>query len=354
MLDRPAVFVRVEADDGCFGWGEIFANWPAAGAEHRVNLIDRDLSQLILGQGVGDPAQLFRSLSQQTHVRALQSGELGPFRQCIAGIDIAIWDMKARAAGLPLRKLLNANSPDQIPAYASGIHIGQAEAKIARAREAGFKAFKVKVGFGLRDEAQVVNALAGGLSSEETVFADANQGFDLVQAKAFLTGVEQSQIGWLEEPIVADAPDSDWRSLAVSTGIPLAGGENIAGLAEFKRIIVQGYLKFLQPDAAKWGGVSGCFEIGRAIVTAGRIYCPHFLGGGFGIAASAELLAAVGGPGLLEVDVNPNPLRSAFDLAGIDQNSGNWHLSSDPGLGCASIPYEIESYLSHKIECTVR
>lgn len=83
---------------------------------------------------------------------------------------------------------------------------------------------------------------------------------------------------------------------------------------------------------------------------AGRIYCPHFLGGGIGLAASAEILAAVGGPGLLEVDVNPNPLRSAFAPMGIDHVSGMWHLSSGPGHGAVSIPVELDPFVSHEIE----
>lgn len=69
---------------------------------------------------------------------------------------------------------------------------------------------------------------------------------------------------------------------------------------------------------------------------AGRLYRPHFLGGGIGLAASTEILAAVGGTGLLEVDINPNPLRSAFALAGIDRASGAWQLSPDPGHGGVS------------------
>jgi len=83
---------------------------------------------------------------------------------------------------------------------------------------------------------------------------------------------------------------------------------------------------------------------------AGRIYCPHFLGGGIGLAALAEILAAVGSPGLLEVDVNPNPLRSSFALARIDRASGAWHLSSAPGHGVVSIPNELDSFVSHRIE----
>lgn len=350
MVDRPAVFVRIEAEDGCHGWGEVFANWPAAGAEHRVNLIDQDISPLVLGQTVDNPASLFKSLMAAIHIRALQCGEQGPFRQCIAGIDMALWDMKARAAGLPLRTLLNPDAPDRVPAYASGIHIAGAQDEIARSREAGFRAFKVKVGFDAEADARSVSTLSGTLGDGEVLCADANQGFDLHGAKAFLASVAHLPLGWLEEPIVADAPEASWRELAASTPIALAGGENITDGDALQQAIAAGHFKVLQPDAAKWGGVSGCFEIGRAAVAAGRIYCPHFLGGGIGLAASAEILAAVGGPGLQEVDVNPNPLRSAFAPMGIDHVSGMWHLSSGPGHGVEAIPDELHPFVSHRIE----
>lgn len=350
MLDRPAVFVRIEAEDGCHGWGEVFANWPAAGAEHRVNLIDRDLSPLVLGRTVENPADFFKSLMAATHIRALQCGEWGPFRQCIAGIDMALWDLKARAAGLPLRMLLNPDAPDRVPAYASGIHIAQAPDEIVRSRKTGFRAFKVKIGFDAKADARSVGALAGVLDKGEVLCADANQGFDLDQAKAFLASVGHVPLGWLEEPIVADAPETSWQELAASTSIPLAGGENITDGKGLRRAIACGYLNVVQPDAAKWGGVSGCLEIGEASVAAGRSYCPHFLGGGIGLAASAEILAAVGGPGLLEVDVNPNPLRSAFSLAGIDRTTGRWQLSTGPGHGVASLPEDLDPFTSHRIE----
>ena len=68
----------------------------------------------------------------------------------------------------------------------------------------------------------------------------------------------------------------------------------------------------VQPDVAKWGGISGCLPVARRVVAARRRYCPHYLGGGIGLLASAHLLAAVGGDGLLEVDCNPNPLREGL------------------------------------------
>ncbi|WP_275431080.1 enolase C-terminal domain-like protein, partial [Klebsiella pneumoniae] len=80
-------------------------------------------------------------------------------------------------------------------------------------------------------------------------------------------------------------------------------------MAEFDEAIASGCFAILQPDAAKWGGVSGCLQVARQALGAGISYCPHYLGGGIGLMASAHLLAAAGGPGMLEIDTNPNPWR---------------------------------------------
>ncbi|MDU8913169.1 mandelate racemase/muconate lactonizing enzyme family protein [Aestuariicoccus sp. MJ-SS9] len=347
MTDRPAVFLRVEASDGAFGWGEVFANWPAAGAEHRVNLLERDIAPLIVGATVGAPEEVFDSLTQKTRIRALQCGEWGPFRQVIAGIDAALWDLKARAVGLPLRKLLNPDAADYMPAYASGIAIAAAAAEVPAARAAGFRAFKVKVGFDLDRDLRLLRDLAGTLQPGERLLTDANQAFDTATARRFLQATEDMGLGWLEEPIPADAPTEDWAALAASSQTPLAGGENIAGEEAFDDAIRAGHLHFIQPDLAKWGGVTGCLRVARAALAAGRVYCPHFLGGAIGLSASAELLAAVGGDGMLEVDVNPNPLRDAFGLPGMDPATGLWSATPDAGVGVETLPELLRPMLTH-------
>ena len=86
MHDRPAVLVRVEARDGAFGWGEIWANWPAAGAEHRLRLLEMDVAHLVLGVEFASPTDFFYKLDAQTRGRAVQCGEVGPFAQVIAGL----------------------------------------------------------------------------------------------------------------------------------------------------------------------------------------------------------------------------------------------------------------------------
>ncbi len=337
MRDRPAVFVRIESDDGAFGWGEAFANWPAAGAEHRVNLLISDISDLIFAQSWPGPAALFRGLSRATHIRMLQCGEPGPFRQVIAALDTAAWDLVARRGGLPLARLLSADAADRIATYASGIHLDAAPAAITQARAAGFTAFKVKIGFDPAEDAAKIRALAAGLSPGERLLTDANQAWNTGQAERFLAGLGDCALGWLEEPIAVDAPAADWTRLAAGP-VPLAGGENIAGEADFDAALTLGALSYLQPDVAKWGGVSGCFAVARKILAAGRCYCPHFLGGGIGLAASAHILAAAGGDGMLEVDVNPNPLRDGFGAIEGRLDTGRWRIGSQPGLGIEKLP----------------
>ena len=351
MRDRPAVFLRIEDDEGCFGWGEAFANWPAAGAEHRVNLLADDVAGLVLGTGWPDPPAMFAALEAATRIRALQCGEPGPFRQVVAALDIAAWDLVARRAGLPLARMLSADCGMRVPAYASGIHVDAAGREIPRARETGFSAFKVKVGFDTPAEPAKLSALAAGLQPGERLFADANQAWDADRAEGFLRAIAPLGLGWMEEPIPADASAGDWPRLAAA-GVPLAGGENIAGAADFGQAIAAGALQFLQPDAAKWGGVTGCLAVARQALAAGRTYCPHFLGGGIGLLASAHILAAADGPGLLEVDINPNPLRDAIAPVGGHVSGGFWNLTEKPGLGVTDLPDAVAAHLTHRREVT--
>ncbi|TRD15346.1 mandelate racemase/muconate lactonizing enzyme family protein [Palleronia caenipelagi] len=344
MHSRPAVFLRLEDRDGCFGWGEIFANWPAAGAEHRARLLIEDVSDLVLGYPLEHSAALRTHLTERTHIRALQCGEWGPFAHVISGLDIAIHDLFARRSGLPLARYLMPGAAMSVPTYASGIHIRDADKMIEGSREHGYAAFKVKVGFNLESDSRAVIELCKSLGQSERLFADANQGWYADEAITFLRALDGAPLGWLEEPLPADAPIADWHRTAEVSQIPLAGGENIAGSAEFTAAITSGIFGVIQPDVAKWGGLSGCREVAIRTMGQGRLYCPHFLGGGIGLAASAAVLASVGGGGLLEVDANPNPLREAFGLWNEGESRGHLLLRDKPGLGILKLPEQLKKY----------
>ncbi|HYW61602.1 MAG TPA: mandelate racemase/muconate lactonizing enzyme family protein [Bradyrhizobium sp.] len=342
MRDRPAVFVCAEDSDGVIGWGEVWCNFPAVGAEHRTRLINEMLAPMLVGRAVAQPSEVFEYLSAATSVMALQSGEAGPFAQCIAGIDIALWDLAAKREKAPLWRLLGG-STGRMRVYASGINPAGSVAQAEAAQRRGHRAFKLKIGFDEEADRANLRALRR-LAGDGFLATDVNQGWSLAQALQLAPRLEEFELAWLEEPLRADRPWSEWRSLQKRITTPLAGGENIAGRENFASALEAGALSVLQPDAAKWGGVTGCLEVARDALASKRRYCPHYLGGGIGLLASAHLLAASRGGGLLEVDCNDNPLRERFCGAVAEIKDGEIELGDAPGLGIEPDVTAIEEY----------
>jgi L-alanine-DL-glutamate epimerase-like enolase superfamily enzyme len=331
MHERPMALVRVEDDEGAVGWGEIWCNFPGCGAEHRARLVETVLAPLLRGRAIDAPASVFEALTRATRILALQSGEPGPIAQAIAGIDIALWDLLSRRREMPLWQVLGGES-GTIGVYASGINPDAPERVASDKHAAGFRAFKLKVGFGTDRDVANLTAMREALGPGVTLMADANQGWDIETALAMTERLRSFGLGWLEEPVAADTPWEAWRRLA-DAGIPLAAGENIAGAAAFEAALAAGALRVVQPDLAKWGGFSGCLPVARRIRAAGRTFCPHYLGGGIGLLASAHLLAAAGGDGMLEVDANENLLRTHFADVLEHPTGGRCTISAAPGLG---------------------
>lgn len=310
FTDRVAALVRVEDRDGAHGWGEIWSNFPSYGAEHRARVLHAAVAPRALRQTVNDPAALWRALSAATHVWAVQSGEPGPLSAALAGLDQAVWDLAARRAGKPLCALLGG-MPGAVPVYASGLNPGDGPAIVDRKRSEGYRAFKQKIGFGEDTDLGNLKTLHQMLGDSERLMVDVNQGWGVEEAVRIAPVMAEFALDWVEEPIVADRPEVEWRTCAAAYDVPLAGGENLRG-GELIAAARGGVLQVIQPDIGKWGGVSGCVAVGRAAVDAGKRYCPHWLSGGVGLMQSAQVLAAVGGAGRLEVDANDNPLRSAL------------------------------------------
>jgi len=351
MHDRPAVLVRVEDGDGAFGWGEAWCNFPACGAEHRARLIETLVAPLVVGTSFASPHDFFRDASAKTAVLAIQSGEPGPIAQAIAAVDIALHDLAARRAGMALwRYLLDgdaaraANATRAVAVYASGINPEQPGEVVAALRRAGHVAFKLKVGFGRGRDVANLAAVRAAAGNTADVMVDANQAWDAETALVMARSLAESRPLWLEEPLRADRPWSEWQRLAGASPVPLAAGENVAGDEEFDRLIAARAVAVVQPDLAKWGGVSGVRELAARIVTAGLRFCPHYLGAGIGLAASAHLLAARADPtGLLEVDANENPLRTSLFPALATLHGGRIELGLAPGLGIDPSAHELRA-----------
>ncbi len=342
MTSRPAVFVRVEDEDGFAGWGEAWCNFPSTGAEHRTRLINEVLAPAAVGLSASDPSVIFERLTLGTSVLALQSGEPGPFAQAIAGIDLALWDLQARRRKTALWKLLGGSN-GTIKVYASGINPTGSRQMAEAAMQRGHRALKLKIGFEPATDRSNLAALRA-LAGNGMLAADVNQGWPVERAIELAPSLTEFDLYWLEEPIRADRPWQEWQALRQAAHVPLAAGENIASRAGFAQALSDDVLRVVQPDIAKWGGLSVCSDIAREIIKSGKIFCPHYLGGGIGLLASAHLLAGVGGDGLLEVDANDNPLRDRFCGTVANVKDGTVTLTDAPGLGIEPDLAAIEPY----------
>jgi D-galactarolactone cycloisomerase len=335
MPNRPAVFIRIEDADGGFGWGEIWSNFPAVGAEYRARLFDTVIAPRVFEFDTeADPRRFWQQTDRALHVLALQTGDPGSLAGALAGADIALHDLAARRKGMPLWRHLGGEDPSPIPVYASGINPGATAVDLVESsRHHGFRAFKVKIGLGEASDLATLAPVARTLKDNERLMVDVNQGWDLNAACRMAPILRQFPLFWIEEPLAADRPCWEWAQVNAAVHAPLAAGENLRGASAFQQALAEGYLSILQPDMCKWGGFSGTLPVARAAVAAGRSFCPHFLAGGIGLLASLHLLASIRGPGLAEFDVNPNPLREELIQGLLRLQNGAVILPPAPGLG---------------------
>jgi D-galactarolactone cycloisomerase len=343
MHDRPAVLVRVEDDLGGVGWGEIWCNFPSVGAEHRARILESVIAPILLEKIWESPEQSFHELTKRLHILGIQSGEAGPISQAIAGADIAIWDLLGKKMREPLWRLFGGTNT--IQTYASGLSPTEPEKLAAAKLIEGFRAFKLKVGFGVERDISNLRALRQLLGPDTALMIDANQAWTPKVAAAMSQRFEEFRLDWLEEPIPADSSIEDWRWLADNCELSLAAGENMRGEKQFTEAINSDAFKVIQPDVGKWGGISGCLPVARKAIAKGRLFCPHWLGGGIGLLASMHLKAAVGGPGYVEVDSNPNPLRQLLAEPYPEVHDGASTLPDQPGLGVEPNLADLRGYL---------
>lgn len=348
LHDRPAVFVRVEASDGA--WGEVFCNFPQVGAEHRARLLSSLFAPVVLGLPSDDPPTLWRTIHRRLHRVTIQCGEPGPFAQVAGAIDQAVWDMNARRAGQPLWRYAapaGRQGQPRVRLYASGLGPQRvAETALAKLAQ-GYRAFKFKVGFGAETDVANFRALREALGSEHTVMVDANQAWNPDDAARNIERLQEFEPLWVEEPLAADEPHAQWTALARSVRPRLAAGKNLREHAQFEEALAAGYLGYVQPDVAKWGGISACRDVALMAERHGVVFCPHWLGGGIGLAASLHLRAALGPQGYAEVDANPNPLR---EWVSEPQPKGGWVERGDtPGLG---VEHDLVRLAPYQTFCT--
>jgi D-galactarolactone cycloisomerase len=344
MYDRPAVLIRIEDSDGVVAWGEVWCNFPTVGAEHRARLFNSVIAPILLEQSWESPSIAFNTLTSRLHILGIQCGEPGTIAQVIAGADIALWDLVGKKAAQPLWKLFGGSS--KISTYASGLSPTNPEKLAQQKWDEGFRAFKLKVGFGKERDFHNLESLRNQFGDQIKIMVDANQAWLPDNAVENINSLSALNPYWIEEPLPADSPIAIWKTLAEKIApIQLAAGENMRGTTEFNHAIDSDVFGVIQPDLGKWGGFSACIDIGHATLRRDKLFCPHWLGGGVGLLASMHLKAAVGGSGFVEVDSNPNLLRELLAIPFPTLLNGDVILSDEPGLGIEPDLVNLQSFL---------
>jgi len=331
-VKRDAVVVKVTTDDGLIGWGEAHHGRAPGAVAH---LINTTLRQLVLGMEAADVVGVW----QRVYTRQLASHGMGAGASiALSGIDMALWDIRAKAAGWPLYRLLGG-AARPIPAYAGGVSLGYAEpAKLvdeARALVAqGYRALKLRVGDTPERDLERVAAVRRAFGDRLVILTDANTGYTVADARRAMPGLEAHGVGWLEEPF----PAHDHRSYALAVTfakVPLAAGENHYTRFEFTRVIEDRAITILQPDVAKTGGITEALRI-AALASAWNLPIhPHTSMTGLSMAASIHFLAAIDNGGYFEADVSTGNLfrdRLTSTPYTLDANGCVGPLEK-PGLG---------------------
>jgi L-alanine-DL-glutamate epimerase-like enolase superfamily enzyme len=331
-IKRDAVVVKVTTAGGLVGWGEAHH-----GRAHTAvaKLIETTLKQLVLNQDAGNVVGIWeRMYRYQLASHGMGAGA------CLAmsGIDMAIWDIRGKALGLPLYKLLGGTRKP-IAAYAGGVSLGyQPPGKlIEEARKSldqGYKAIKLRVGDSPRNDIERMRAIRKEFGEDLVILTDANIGYELEDVRRVMPAMDELGIGWLEEPF----PAPDYRSYREAKGCgrtPLAAGENHYTRFEFNRVIEDGAITILQPDLSKSGGITECLRI-AALASAWKLPIhPHSSMTGLNHAASIHFLAAIDNGGYFEGDVSrSNKFRDELvsNPGAIDKDGNVWPLEK-PGLG---------------------
>lgn len=306
-VKRDSVLVRIETDEGHVGWGEAHhGRCPGAIAR----LIDTTMRELVLGFDAHDVAGVWA----RVYKMQLASHGMGAAAAlALSGIDLALWDIKCQATGLPLHKLLGGASKP-IKAYAGGIALGwQDPASLAEEAKRyvaeGYRALKLRMGdTPVRDIARV-RAVRKAVGDEIDILTDANTAYTLDDVRRVMPAFEECAVGWLEEPF----PPQDRRAyqIAASLGrVPLAAGENHYTRYEFATLLEDGHVQFVQPDLSKTGGVTESMRI-AAMASAQKLTVnPHTSATAINMATTIQFLCAVDNPGYFEGDVTAlNPFR---------------------------------------------
>lgn len=323
LSGQGCAIVRVHTDEGLVGIGESMGR---PGARGIAALIEEVLAPLLVGQ---DPLRV------EAHWSAM-SRQLRFAPTAVSGVDIALWDLRGKAYGEPVHRLLGGPLRTEIECYASPVpFLPSPEESAARALafiDDGFRAIKLKIGRGVDVDLEHVAAVRDALGPGTPLMIDANGAYGLSDSVRLARGLLRHDVFWLEEPISLEHP-AELAELRRKVELPIATGEGLASIYQYRDLLDAGGADVLMPNVARCGGITAMRRIAEAAALRKVTIAPHGVGSGVGILAALQAIAATENFLVYEYNQLFNPLRHAVLAEPIVFRDGQLHVPTTPGIG---------------------
>ena len=324
---RLTSLVKVYTDADIVGLGSVYSH-----PELVRTIIEGQLRPLLLGE---DPLEVEQLWDRSCGITRWY-GRKGAALSALGGIDIALWDIRGKAAGKPVFELLGAER-DRVPAYASGLlwkdDVAELQDEAERHLANGFRAMKMRLGRNRDYDRAALAAVRGTIGPNNRLMIDGNARYSLDQARSLVTDFRRADIFWLEEPFLPEKPDDFVELRADLDGIPLAAGENEFGPQGFRELIDGDVVQIVQPDCCRCGGLTAALQIAEVAKKRGLRVAPHTWSDAVALTANMHLVASLPHAITVEMDQTGNPFIENLLEDPLQIENGEIKLPEAAGLG---------------------
>ena len=346
------VFVKIETDSGYHGWGEATLQYRELTVAQAVNELERGLR--------GRDLENIEAWWQDAYRDAYWRG--GPvLMSALSAVEMALWDIKGKALGVPVYQLLGGKVRASIPCYANAWFANaktpdEFAACAKQAAALGYKAlkwdpfgaaFRTISSQGLRDALAVVDAVKSAVGAEVELLIEGHGRFELPAARRIAKALEYCDVQWFEEPLIPGNLEN-YARLRHETRTPISLGERLYTRWEFREVFERGCADFIQPDVSHAGGIWELRKIAALAELWQIAFCPHNPSGPIANAATLQLAACTPNFLYLETMATDVPWRAEVARETCRLVNGEMTISDAPGLGVeinedalAAHPYQV-------------
>lgn len=359
---RVSLLVEIATDEGTCGWGECGQYGPKEPIESCIHDV---FAPMLIGR---DPTET-EPIWNQLYCMTRDFGQKGCYIEALSGIDIANWDIRGKALGVPVHSLLGGAFRTRITPYATGCYYGSnrqtplKEVLAGHQEEAsgyirdGFNFIKVKIGLlSIEEDNKRLKAIREAVGDDVGILVDANHAYRADTAVRMGRILEEAGVLFFEEPV----PPEDYRGYAFVRGkldLAIAGGECEYTRYGFSQLMDQECVDIVQPDICVMGGLSEFQKVLAMATVRNKQVIPHVWGSGVAVASSLHAIAAIPpspftadpvplqGEPVVEFDRTHNPLRDELLAEKLTLDSeGKVSTPTGPGLGIEIDRSVLEKY----------